>query len=222
MYISKQIVVLNGKTMAIITRCAWSPPSFANTFIVFDRTGQNNRDTTGMLEQFRQSLQRSTQKVQNNAERCLQNRLQGLHLYNMQKRKRLWRSHPLLSSKINYLRADRDTLLSFIVAKWGYDVEEIKRILRITFSESDLSPVFEKNCCNNQLSKGGASFLTPPNFQIHASKSLVVFSRVISIGLPPVLGSLRAPATMRSMSGFSTPNAVRFLGMFKDAFRSST
>ena len=54
------------------------------------------------------------------------------------------------------------------------------------------------------------------------SKSLLVFFSVISIGLPPVLGSANASLTILSISGFVTPSPDSFLGIPSDALRSST
>ena len=49
-----------------------------------------------------------------------------------------------------------------------------------------------------------------------------VLASVISIGLPPQLGSLRAEATSQSRSGSVTPSSVRLAGMPSDAFNSFT
>ena len=55
-----------------------------------------------------------------------------------------------------------------------------------------------------------------------SDKSSLVFSGVIFIGLPPVLGSFNAPETIRSISGLSIPRPESFLGIFNDWLRSST
>ena len=61
--------------------------------------------------------------------------------------------------------------------------------------------------------------------RIHNTISIIsfrVFSSVILIGFPPVLGSIKAPETMRSISGFSIPKPAKDFGIAKLSFNSST